>query len=514
MIRTKVCTLVKQASKAYPKSIVNLSYMNASTRKPEDFVNNPGPNDKVTFEERYPPKKNVILNDVLEAVGNTPLVRLNKIPQSLGVKAQILAKCEYFNPGGSIKDRIVLRMTNDATKQGKLKKGGAIIEPSSGNTAVSLGVVSAVRGYDSTITIADKNAGDKITTMNALGLKVIKTSSACKHEDPGSYFSVAERLAKETPGAITLNQYGNISNALANYDQTAEEILEACDNKVDVVVAGAGTGGTLTGIAAKIKERVPTCKIVGIDPIGSTMAQPENLNVEAGKAWKVEGMGHDFIPDSLVRKHVDQWVKTRDPESLELARRMIKEEGLLVGASSGAILAGAIKYAKENNLTEDQRVVVVLPDSIRNYMQKFANDDWMVDFGFYPLEHYLNPNHKLYGKSIKDLGNLASVKRYTNQITIKEALEIFEKGAEEIVLEKDGQTEGVIYASNFITAYYEKSLKPTDLLKEVNAQKLPIATPQTDLSIVSKLLERHKIVLVQGSELYRITTKDLLKLNA
>ena len=513
MIRTKVCSLVKQLSKAYPKSITRISYMALSTRKPEDFVNNPGPNDIVTFEERYPPKQNKILNDVLEAVGNTPLVRLNKIPQSFGVKCQILAKCEYFNPGGSIKDRIVLRMTNDAEKQGRLEKGGIIIEPSSGNTAVSLGLVSAVRGYKSTITIADKNAGEKITTMKALGLDVIKTSSACKHDDPGSYFSVAARLTKETPGAITLNQYGNISNALANYDQTAEEILEACENKIDAVVCGAGTGGTITGIGAKIKEVVPTCKVVGIDPVGSTMADPEDLNVEPGKSYKVEGMGHDFIPDSLVKKHVDTWVKTRDPESLDLARRMIKEEGLLIGASSGAILYGAIKYALDNNLNENQRVVIVLPDSIRNYMTKFASDDWMVDFGFLPTEHYLDKNNKLYGKTVKDL-KLTSVKSYTNQITIKEALEIFDKGAEEIVLEKDGQTEGVIYASNFISTYYEKGLKPTDTLKEVNPQKVPVLTPQTDLSVVSKLLERHKIVLAQGSELYRITPKDLLKLSA
>lgn len=513
MIRTKVCSLVKNLSKAYPKSITRLSYMAVSTRKPADFVNNPHPDDKVTFEERYPPKKNRILNDVLEAVGNTPLVRLNKIPQSFGVKCQILAKCEYFNPGGSIKDRIVLRMTNDAEKAGKLKRGGTIIEPSSGNTAVSLGVVSAVRGYKSTITIADKNAGEKITTMNALGLNVIKTSSACKHDEPGSYFSVAERLTKETPGAITLNQYGNISNALANYDQTAEEILEACENKLDAVVCGAGTGGTITGIAAKIREKVPTCKIVGIDPIGSTMAQPESLNVEAGKPWKVEGMGHDFIPDGLVREHVDTWVKTRDPESLDLARRMIKEEGLLIGASSGAILAGAIKYALDNNLGENQRIVIVLPDSIRNYMTKFASDDWMVDFGFYPAEFYVNKNHKLYGKTVKEL-NLTSVKRYTNQMTVKEALEIFEKGAEEIVLEKGGQTEGVIYASNFIATYYEKGLKPTDLLKEVNPQKVPVVNQETDLSVVSKMLERHKVVLAQGeSGLYRITSKDLLKLS-
>lgn len=514
MIRTKVCSLVKQLSKAYPKSITRISYMALSTRKPEDFVNNPGPNDQVTFEERYPPKKNVILNDVLEAVGNTPLVRLNKIPQSFGVKCQILAKCEYFNPGGSIKDRIVLRMANDAEKQGRLKRGGTIIEPSSGNTAVSLGVVSAVRGYNTTITIADKNAGEKITTMKALGLGVVKTSSACKHDDAGSYFKVAERLTKETPGAITFNQYGNISNALANYDQTAEEILEACDNKVDAVVCGAGTGGTITGIAAKIKEKAPSCKIVGIDPVGSTMAEPAELNVEPGKPWKVEGMGHDFIPDSLVRRNVDSWVKTRDPESLDLARRMIKEEGLLVGASSGAILAGAIKYAKDNNLNENQRIVIVLPDSIRNYMTKFANDDWMVDFGFLPTDFYLNKNNKLYGKTVKDLNLNSSVKKYTNQLTIKEALEIFDKGAEEIVLEKDGQVDGIIYASNFITTYYEKGLKPTDSIKEVNPQKIPVVNAQTDLSVVSKLLERHKVVLAQGSELIRITPKDLLKLSA
>ena len=216
----------------------------SKTMKPTDFMNEPSELDVVTFEERYP-KRGKILNSVLDAIGNTPLIRLNKIPQSYGLKCEILVKCEYFNPSGSIKDRIVYRMINDAEKLGRIKEGSLLIEPSSGNTGISLGVVGNLKGYKSVVTVPDKNEGEKMTLMKGLGLDIVKTQTAVAWDSPQSYFSIAYKMSESTPDAITLNQYNNISNALSNYDQTGEEIVEDCDGKLDYIVIGTGTGGTL-----------------------------------------------------------------------------------------------------------------------------------------------------------------------------------------------------------------------------------------------------------------------------
>lgn len=484
-----------------------------ATRKPEDFVNKPGEFDVVTHEDRYPPRGK-ILNNILEAVGNTPLVKLNKVPQSFGVKAQILAKCEYFNPGGSIKDRIVMRMINDAVKLGRLKEGGHLIEPTSGNTGVALGLCCSVLGYKGTVTMADKNDGEKVTTMKALGLDIVKTPSAVAWDDPQSYFSVAYEMSKNTSGALTLNQYEIISNALANYDQTAEELIEQCEGKIDVVVMATGTGGTLTGIAAKIKEKIPTCKVVGVDPIGSLIAEPDELNKDVGKPYKIEGMGHDFVPQTCVRKYVDQWIKSKDQESFELARRLIKEEGLLIGGSCGSILYGAIQYALQHNLDENQRVVIVLPDSIRNYMNKYANDDWMVDFGYYPQSSYEDPKHRLHGKQVSSL-NLSPIKTYTKDLTVQEAVKLFKDGEPVIVLENQGKILGGVLEATLLSTFNSKGLKLTDNLQQVAVKPVPVVKSNTDLSIVAKLLERHKAVFVQekeGGDVSRITALDLMTL--
>jgi cystathionine beta-synthase len=482
-----------------------------ATRKPEDFVNKPGQYDVVTHEERYPPRGK-ILNNILEAVGNTPLVKLNKIPQSFGVKCQILAKCEYFNPGGSIKDRIVMRMINDAVKLGRLEKGGHLIEPSSGNTGVSLGLCCSVLGYKGTVTVADKNDGEKLVTMKALGLDMVKTPSAVAWDDPESYFSVAYEMSKNTEGAVTLNQYECISNALSNYDQTGEELIEQCEGKIDAVVMATGTGGTLTGIAAKIKEKIPSCQIVGVDPIGSIIAQPDELNKEGLKSYKIEGMGHDFVPQTCVRKYVDQWIKTRDQESFELARRLIKEEGLLTGGSCGSILSAAIRYALEHDLDETKRIVIVLPDSIRNYMTKFACDEWMVDNGFYPQSTFEDPKHRLHGKQVKDL-KLSTIKTHTKSLTIEEAIKLFKEGEPALVIEENGKILGGVLEATLLSVFLSKGLKPSDDISKIGLKGLPIVTLETDLSIVAKFLEKHKVVLVQQNEgVQKITALDLLTL--
>lgn len=331
-------------------------------------------------------RANIIQNSVLDLVGQTPIVSLNNLSRQLNLNCELLVKCEFFNPGGSIKDRIAVRMVDDAERDGSLvpNAGYTIIEPTSGNTGIGLALVSAVRGYRCVIVMPKKMSAEKENTLKALGAEIIRTPTEAAYNDDDSHVSVAIKLANQTPKSIILNQYRAAGNPLAHYDLTAEEILTTCQNNVDLIVAGAGTGGTVTGIARKVKERLPRCKIAGIDPIGSILAIPNELNVLNEKPfYEVEGIGYDFVPTVLDRPIVDSWFKTTDDESFKMARLLIKTEGLLVGGSSGAALTGAVKAIEHFKLNEQgKRVVVILPDSVRNYMSKFLSDDWMKERNF------------------------------------------------------------------------------------------------------------------------------------
>jgi cystathionine beta-synthase len=321
---------------------------------------------------------NTIFSDILEHIGNTPMVRLNKIPKEEGLECEIVAKCEYFNAGGSVKDRIGKNMILEAEKSGRIKPGDTLIEPTSGNTGIGLALTAAVRGYKMIITLPEKMSQEKVSVLTGLGAQVIRTPTEAAFDSPESHIGVAKSLNEKIPNSHILDQYENKANPDAHYHYTAEEILRQCDGKVDVCVICAGTGGTITGIAKKLKEKLPKVIIVGVDPVGSLLADPEN---DVVGSYQVEGIGYDFVPKVLDRGLVDKWVKTRDTESFVMARRLIKEEGLLCGGSSGSAVVAAIKICKDLKLTKDQRCVVILPDSVRNYMTKFLSDDWMIRFG-------------------------------------------------------------------------------------------------------------------------------------
>ncbi|KAI8990300.1 cystathionine-beta Synthase [Pilobolus umbonatus] len=321
-----------------------------------------------------------IMDTILENVGRTPLVRVNKIAKSAGLKCELLAKCEYFNAGGSVKDRIAVRMIEEAEKAGTIIPGvSTIIEPTSGNTGIGLALAAAVKGYRVIITLPEKMSQEKVAVLKGLGAEIIRTPTEAAWDAPDSHMSVAQRLRDEIPNAVILDQYNNPYNPIAHYDTTAEELLEQCDGKIDMLVAGAGTGGTITGIAQKLKEKLPNIKIVAVDPVGSSLAVPESLNTVEG-SYQVEGIGYDFIPDVLKRDLVDVWVKSEDKPSFQMSRRLIREEGLLCGGSSGSAMYCAVEAAKQ--LKEGDRCVVILPDSVRNYMTKFLSDDWMAERGF------------------------------------------------------------------------------------------------------------------------------------
>lgn len=312
-------------------------------------------------------------DNILKVIGNTPLVRLNRLSKDL--ECNLYAKCEFLNPGGSVKDRIGYRMVEDAEREGRIKPGDTLIEPTSGNTGIGIALAGAVKGYRVIITLPQKMSREKQVTLAALGAEIIRTPTEAAWDAPESHIGVAKKLQRELPNAHILDQYSNPSNWRAHYDGTGEEIVRDLEGKVDMIVVSAGTGGTLTGIGRKVREKCPAASIIGVDPVGSILAGGDQIGT-----YLVEGIGYDFIPDVLDRSLVTRWVKTQDQESFLMARRLIAEEGLLAGGSSGAAMVGALKEARE--LKRGQNCVVILPDGIRNYMTKFIDPNWMAEQGF------------------------------------------------------------------------------------------------------------------------------------
>jgi cystathionine beta-synthase len=468
--------------------------MQASDSEKCIWLNTPSENLKF-IHKPYSPVQN-IYPDVLEAIGHTPMIKLNKIPQSYGLKCEFLVKCEFLSAGGSVKDRIGYRMVEDAEKTGRIKAGDTLIEATSGNAGIGLALAAAVKGYRMIITLPEKMSQEKVNVLKGLGAEIIRTPTEAASFSEESHIGVARKLNKEIPNSHILNQYENPSNPLAHYDQTAEEIIEQTGGKLDYYFSSAGTGGTITGVASKLKEKIPGVKVIGIDPVGSILAQPENINTEIDKPYKVEGIGYDFVPNVCVRSFVDGWVKSDDTESFDIARRLIKEEGLLVGGSSGSALWGAIQYALQNNLNENHRVVVLLPDSVRNYLTKFLSDDWMVDNGFLSNQTYLDKESPLHGKTAKDVTS-QEVKPQDLTLTVSQALDIFEKDTDVIPVINNDKVLGLLYEGRFTSAIQSKKLKLDEGIKRCLVKEFALVQPETDLSIVAKLLERHPAVIVE-----------------
>jgi cystathionine beta-synthase len=314
-------------------------------------------------------------SNVLEVIGRTPLIRLSKVTE--GAPVTLLAKAEFLNPGGSVKDRVGLRMIEDAERRGVLRPGGTIIEATAGNTGAGLALVAAVKGYRCIFVLPDKMSEDKVNLLKAYGAEVVITPTSVPPDSPESYNGVADRLAREIPGAYRPSQFANPQNPAAHHDTTGPEIWEGTDGKVDVFVAGMGTGGTISGTGKFLKEQNPEVIVVGVDPAGSI------LSGDAPKSYKIEGVGEDFIPATFNRQAIDEMVRVTDAEAFAMTRRLAREEGLLVGGSAGMAVAGAIKFARR--LQPGKLVVVLLPDTGRNYLGKIFSDVWMKQNHF-PIE--------------------------------------------------------------------------------------------------------------------------------
>lgn len=325
----------------------------------------------------------MIHNSIIETIGNTPLVKLNKVTD--GLPLTVAAKVEYFNPGQSVKDRIALKMVEDAEKEGLLKPGGTIIEGTSGNTGMGLALAGIVKGYKCVFTTTDKQSKEKVDLLRALGAEVIVCPTNVEPDDPQSYYSVAKRLNKEIPNSYYPNQYDNPSNAKAHYETTGPEIWEQTEGKITHYVAGMGTGGTISGTAKYLKEKNSDIIIIGIDTHGSVYkSYHETREFDHNKVgpYLTEGIGEDIIAGNVDWDIIDKVIQVSDKDAFVTTRRLAREEGLFIGGSCGSAVFGALEYARENKLGADALMVVILPDSGTRYVSKIYNDDWMIENGF------------------------------------------------------------------------------------------------------------------------------------
>jgi len=445
-----------------------------------------------------------ILDSILDTTGNTPMVRLSRLGK--GLPGELLAKCEFMNPGGSIKDRIGVRMLLDAEKAGRIKPGDTLIEPTSGNTGIGIAMAAAVRGYRVIITLPEKMSQEKQVVLEALGAEIIRTPTEAAWDSPESHIGVARRLKEIIPNSHILDQYSNPSNPLAHEEGTGPEIIAQCGGKLDAIVMTAGTGGTITGVARAIKKAVPGCLIVGVDPEGSILAGPGEI-----KSYKVEGIGYDFIPDVLDRRLVDRWVKSNDRDSFLTARQLIRQEGLLVGGSAGAAVFAAMQISRD--LGPGKRVVVILADSIRNYLSKFVDDKWMRQQGF--------------AKGDWEVGTVADVVRAMGRREVisldlndklGRATDLFKQhGISQMPVLDQGKLAGILTESDLLHHLVAGRVTKDTLAAEVMERKVSTVAMHASSSELPRIFERGEVAIVVDDAravLGIVTKMDLIEMLA
>ncbi len=441
-----------------------------------------------------------VANNILETIGNTPLVRLNKLTKDL--PCQVLAKVEYFNPGHSCKDRMALKMVEDAEKDGRLKPGGTIIEGTSGNTGMGLALAAVVKGYKLICVITDKQSKEKMDILRAVGAEVVVCPTDVEPTDPRSYYSVSKRLAEETPNSWYVNQYDNPSNAQANYEQTGPEIWQQTEGKITHFVVGVGTGGTISGVAKYLKEQNPNIKIWGVDTYGSVFKKYHETGVfdeNEVYSYVTEGIGEDILPKNVNFSLIDGFTKVTDKDAAVYTRRLAKEEGLFVGMSAGSAIKGVLQL--KELFTPEDVVVVLFHDSGSRYIAKIFNDDWMIEKG------YLQPTFTTVGELAKNKKEPFIFVR-TEEL-VSHAVDRMRNNHLTLLPVRDvNGFVGSISESILFDIYLNNKEAATLAIKNIMEAPFPMISPSDSIAQLHTMLQKHEAVIVDfGNEMYQILTK-------